>query len=266
MGHSLENRIPARRIAAIAPAVRRALDHGETETRNLVECLAIDTATLLAHAVPGIKPADITRLRAAATSGWLDRTRLAAALIYERLGPRAITDLADHPADTVRGWVAGVVALLPQRTLARRLALVRPFADDRNSNTRETAWLLMRPHIATDIAQSLHDLTPWVHAKSPHIRRFAVEITRPRGVWCNHIPVLKEHPELALPLLEVVSADPARYVQDSVGNWLNDASKTRPEFVLAVTDGWRRRSASSATEYICRRARRTIAPRPRLRR
>jgi 3-methyladenine DNA glycosylase AlkC len=60
-------------------------------------------------------------------------------------------------------------------------------------------------------------------------------------------------------ILEPLKSDEAKYVQDSVGNWLNDASKTRPDFVLQLCEKWAKESPTKATNYIIQKARRTLA-------
>jgi 3-methyladenine DNA glycosylase AlkC len=70
------------------------------------------------------------------------------------------------------------------------------------------------------------------------LRRFTCEVTRPRGVWSTHIPLLKQQPELALQLLDELAADDCAYVSTSMGNWLNDAGRTRPDFVLDACATW----------------------------
>ena len=101
-------------------------------------------------------------------------------------------------------------------------------------------------------------MAQWAESDNPNIRRFSCEALRPRGVWCMHIEALKETPEIYLPVLEKLRADPSRYVQDSVGNWLNDASKSRPDFVAAVCERWEKESQIKETQYIIKKASRTI--------
>ncbi len=103
---------------------------------------------------------------------------------------------------------------------------MRRFAADPHFGVREIAWMAVRDAVIGSLDESLALLQPWVSDADPNIRRFASELTRPRGVWCAQIEALKAEPWRALPLIEPLRADSSRYVQNSVANWLNDASKT----------------------------------------
>jgi 3-methyladenine DNA glycosylase AlkC len=75
----------------------------------------------------------------------------------------------------------------------------------------------------------------------------------------THINKLKESPELALPILEPLKSDDEKYVQNSVGNWLNDASKSKPEWVKGLCKKWIKDSTTKETERIIKRGLRTIS-------
>jgi 3-methyladenine DNA glycosylase AlkC len=70
--------------------------------------------------------------------------------------------------------------------------------------------------------------------------------------------MLKDQPEFGLPILEPLLADASKYVKNSVGNWLNDASKSQSEWVQATATRWLKKSASLDTQYIVKRALRTL--------
>ncbi|KAB0324440.1 HEAT repeat domain-containing protein [Janthinobacterium sp. PLB04] len=247
----------SRSVADIAPARLALLNGGSVASTTLTEGLAIDFAQLLAAAVPAIGAARLEQMRAQAAAGITKRMALAAQLLLD-----AQVDLAPllaHVSDTVRGWVCFAIAAQAGWTLPQRLAAMRPLADDGHFGVREWAWLALRPHLSAHLDDAIRLLAPWTSDPSERVRRFACEALRPRGVWCAHIAQLKERPQLALPVLHALRADPAVYVQDSVANWLNDAAKSRPDWVRSLCAQWLLESANAATQRICKRAQRSLA-------
>lgn len=259
----MSGRASGKRVADIAPSRLALLNAGTVETTTLTECLAVDFAALMAAALPEIGEEAIGTMRQASTDGISRRMALAArlirqALVDEHQGASMLDRLRRHPSDTVRGWACFLVGATPDHTLHQRLQLIRPLADDMHFGVREWAWMAVRPHIARDLESAIRELAAWTHAPSERLRRFACEATRPRGVWCAHIATLRQCPEQALPILEPLRADPAPYVQDSLGNWLNDASKDRPDWVQDLCDRWSSQSPTPQTQRICRRALRSL--------
>ncbi|WP_219116699.1 HEAT repeat domain-containing protein [Janthinobacterium sp. UMAB-56] len=247
----------SRGIADIAPARLTLLNAGSVASATLTEGLAIDFAQLLAAAVPAIGASRLEQMRAQAAAGITRRMALAAQLLLDANVDLAL--LQAHPSDTVRGWACFTIAAQPGSTLPQQLAAMRTLADDGHFGVREWAWLALRPHLAASLDDAIGLLAPWTADASEKVRRFACEALRPRGVWCAHIAQLKVEPQLALPLLQPLRADPAVYVQDSVANWLNDAAKSQPDWVRSLCAQWLQESGNAATQRICKRAQRSLA-------
>lgn len=246
------------------PSTRLAqLNSGEDASKNLAEGLAVDFAALMAAALPQADAALLDEMRAAEPLGISKRMLLAGELVYRAVGAQGLPALAAHRSDTVRGWVCYAVAHeyslhSPAEPLECLLEAVRPFADDEHFGVREWVWMAVRPSLARQPESAIQYLAGWTADPSERVRRFASESTRPRGVWCAHLNILKENPALGLPVLEPLRADPSTYVQDSVGNWLNDAAKSQPQWVGALCQAWLDRNPGKATARICKRALRSL--------
>jgi 3-methyladenine DNA glycosylase AlkC len=263
MTRTPEHPPPALRAADISPALRTALSTGALEPRTLAEWSAIDQprlARLVARGV-GVDAAHVSRAAdRVADKPLMERTRaIARAFVDAAVDEAAVIDaLAAHRVALAREWAAYAVGSLPSLELAERLALLRPLATDESLNVRESAWMGFRAHVAADLDLGLRLLEEWVRDPDPNVRRCAVEGTRPRGVWSRHIPELRREPERAAHLLEPVRSDGSDYVRRSVANWINDASKDRPDWAVALTSRWRRESPTPETEWIARHALRTL--------
>lgn len=259
------------RMADIPPALLARLNTGLEETRTLVEWLAVDCAALLGVACRDVGlDVEAAGLVAAAeglaSQGVIARTLGISRAVGEAVRARddrdRLTDaLSSHPSDVARSWACYMARSDASLSFDERMTLAMPFATDSNMGVREAAWGALRPSIADDPTDAIGHLEPWVYHADPNVRRCAVEATRPCGVWTPHIPVLKHSPELGRTLLDPVRADPSRYVQTAVANWLNDASKTRPDWALDITDRWLDESRSPDTAWTVNHARRTLRKR-----
>lgn len=257
----------AARIALIPAEVLQALNAGRIPTVNLNEFLAIDLRLLAPQVARdvGLAP-DAERLQDALDMlpafTPVKRHAHVARAFYDLAQPRADRDgvahaLATHPSDVARCWAAQWIAFTAM-PLADKLRSVCRFAADPHFGVRETAWMAVRDEIADDVDAAVELLRPWALHADANLRRFASEATRPRGVWCAQIEALKAQPWRGLPLLEPLRADPSRYVQNSVANWLNDAARTQPDWVRETCARWQRASGDAATAYIARRAPRSL--------
>jgi len=268
MVQHLLGRKGAARIALIPPEVLEALNEGLVPTVNLNEFLALDLPRL-ARTVAIQIGLDPGHERIADTLAMLSafrpvkRHEHVARALYDLAQVRPDRDsiahaLATHTSDVARSWAAQWIAFSGM-SLPAKLASVRRFAADPHFGVREMAWMAVRDEVAASVDEAVALLRPWALDHDPNIRRFASEATRPRGVWCAQVEMLKEQPWRALPVIEPLKADPSRYVQNSVANWLNDASKTQPEWVDSLCRRWSGASRAAETAYIVRRACRSLS-------
>ena len=236
----------------VSSAIVKELHSGQREASNLMELLAVDVASLLSNVLPTFNVPALP-----ASLGITKKYPLIASELQKQFGFKLFESLKVHTSDTVRALACYLLAEQPF-SFEEKLTLVRPLADDHNSGVREWAWMAMRADCAGAIAHTITLLVPWTVDPSSNIRRFASELTRPRGVWCKHISALRAQPWLGLPLLLPLHSDPAKYVQLSVGNWLNDAGKDHSKWVKELCAEWMAASPTQETEKICKRATRNL--------
>lgn len=241
----------------VSASIIAELNAGTRETANLAEGLAVDCAELMRASFPEI-PREQTMSLVGKNLSITKRMEEGGRLLLEHLGLQRLHEIIEHGSDTVRGWGCYMIGLAPNLSLEERFDLARPLADDPHFAVREWVWMPLRAHISGDLKRSIKLLEPWVYDESKFMRRFATEATRPCGVWTNHIVELKSNPKLGLPLLKPLRADPEKYVQDSVSNWLNDAAKSQPNWVKDLVDDWADGCDDKNTLRICRRAVRSI--------
>ncbi|MFN6379818.1 MAG: DNA alkylation repair protein [Flavobacteriales bacterium] len=263
---SKEKRKGARTIKDIPSDILLELNAGVIESANLVEWLAVDHRVLLSNILHQKRK---TAYHQEILNHWKELKKDSINTRNEAVGKAIstivqreddwefLTQISKHTSDSVRCWAAYAFGDIHKNDLKKLLNEIIPFADDPHFGVREIAWMAVRPMIASDLEKSIDLLTSWTISKSENLRRFASEATRPRGVWCAHIPALKENPEMGMAIIEPLKEDASKYVRDSVGNWLNDAAKTAPDFVRAVCHRWSS-IPSSHTQYIIKKAMRSL--------
>jgi 3-methyladenine DNA glycosylase AlkC len=228
------------------------LNKGEKEATNLMEFLAVDLTLLLANTIPEFnfpklpKPLGITK-----------KFKLVAISLHTQFGFKIFDTLSIHKSDSIRALACYILGE-QKLSFPEKLNLIKPLADDPNSGVREWAWMVLRADFTQELTKSIKLLSRWTEESSDNIRRFASELSRPRGVWCSHIKELRKEPWLGLDIIGPLRSDKAKYVQLSVGNWLNDAGKDHPDWVKDLCRDWSNQSTTPYTEKICKRAMRNL--------
>jgi 3-methyladenine DNA glycosylase AlkC len=127
----------------------------------------------------------------------------------------------------------------------------------REITTRFSAEFAIRPFLDAFPDHTLAALITWTHADHYHVRRLCSEGTRPRLPWARNLTLPYG---AGIPILDLLYADPTRYVTRSVANHINDISKKDPDLALDTLDRWREsgRQRPREMDFIVRHAARTL--------
>lgn len=108
--------------------------------------------------------------------------------------------------------------------------------------------------------QTLKELHKWTNDKNYHVRRLVSEGTRPLLPWSGRLSLPTE---ITIGLLDVLHADPTRYVIRSVANHLNDIAKSEPKLVLDTLRRWQSlgKQRDDELRWMIRHALRTLVKR-----
>lgn len=263
----MNKRKGASSVKNITPEILNELNKGEIETANLVEWLAVDQKILLENLLlqnqrldylkPILSKINALKKQTVNTINEAIGTEIYQLCKYNK-DEDFLAVISCHKADLVRCWATYTIGKNENLSIGKTLDKIKYFAADKHFGVREICWMAVRPKITENLSESIKILSEWTSNEDENIRRFTTESTRPRGVWCAHLEELKKNPEKALPILEPLKSDSSKYVQDSVGNWLNDASKSQPEFVKNLCENWEKESSTKETIYIIKKALRTL--------
>ena len=127
----------------------------------------------------------------------------------------------------------------------------------REATKRFSSENAIRPFLASYPEQTMAFVRDCAVHPNYHVRRLASEGIRPFLPWAPRVEIPAKE---IVGVLDVLHADPTRYVTRSVANTLNDLSKLDPELVLRTLKRWRRqkRQAQPELDFVTRHSLRTL--------
>lgn len=103
----------------------------------------------------------------------------------------------------------------------------------------------IRPFLNRWPDQTLEILAEWARHPHYHVRRLVSEGTRPKLPWGMKIHVA---PDRTMPFLDILHADPTRFVTRSVANHLNDITKINNTMALSAVSRWQAKGLQDPKE------------------
>ena len=114
----------------------------------------------------------------------------------------------------------------------------------------------VRPFIINYEDKMMNQMYEWSKSENENLRRLSSEGCRPALPWGQALFKYKKDPSPILPILEELKNDESLFVRKSVGNNLNDISKTHPDLVIKIAKDWY--GKSKHTDWIVKHACRTL--------
>lgn len=242
-------------------------------TIKITELFGSNLATLLASKIKPVYPAfdekafvtSVDELTAGKT--YTQRIEVIASQLRAYLPPEYVSALAilmqitgpENPSET--GMFTNYYWLMPAGKFVELYGLddydvsMQAIAEITKRNTGEYA---IRPYIRKDPTKALVYMQEWARSDSFHLRRLASEGLRPKLPWAPKLDTFIDDPAPVFAILEMLKADPSKFVQKSVANHLTDYLKVNPEPTRELIARWRR-SEDPATQWIIKHATRKIS-------
>lgn len=105
--------------------------------------------------------------------------------------------------------------------------------------------MAIRPFLSQWPDKTLARMAHWAVHENYHVRRLVSEGTRPRLPWAPRVSIDIAAP---LPFLDILHADPTRYVTRSVANHLNDITKQDPRLAIDRLADWKKSARQDPKE------------------
>lgn len=118
---------------------------------------------------------------------------------------------------------------------------------------RGTGEFAIRPFIKQNPDHLLSVMHEWSLDDNFHVRRLSSEGLRPKLPWASKMDIFVDDPQPVYRIITNLKNDPAKYVQTSVANMINDYFKVNNQSAMKLIDKWSTNPADN-TKWIIKHA------------
>lgn len=147
-------------------------------------------------------------------------------------------------------WVMPIGKFIEKYGVDNFEVSMRAIAEVTKRNTGEYA---VRPFLRANPKKGLARMKAWAQSDNFHLRRLASEGLRPKLPWAPKLDEFVADPTPVFEILELLKAEPVKFVQKSVANHLTDYLKVNPEPTRKLLARWAK-SSDKNTQWIVKHA------------